>query len=49
MPALLGNLWMWKANSYSPLVLHLSGGRGQEQTNGVNVILTSLLDRRLSC
>jgi type IV secretion system protein VirB3 len=49
MPALLGNLWMWRASSYSPLVLHLSRGRGQEHTTGVNVILTSLLDRRLSC
>jgi type IV secretion system protein VirB3 len=49
MPALLGNLWVWRASSYSPLVLHLSGGRGKEQTSGVNVILTSLLDRRLSC
>ena len=49
MPALLGNLWVWKASSYSPLELHVFGGRGPEQTNRVNVILTSLLDRRLSC
>jgi type IV secretion system protein VirB3 len=49
MPALLGNLWVWRASSYSPLALHLSGGRGKEDTNGVNVILTSLPIRRLSC
>jgi type IV secretion system protein VirB3 len=49
MPALLGNLWVWRASSYSPLVLQLSGGRGKEYMNGVNVILTSLPTRRLSC
>jgi type IV secretion system protein VirB3 len=49
MPALLGNLWMWRASSYSPLVLHLSGDRGKGHTSGVNVILTSLPARRLSC
>jgi type IV secretion system protein VirB3 len=49
MPALLGNLWVWRASSYSPLVLHLSGGRGKGCSNGVNVILTSLPTRRLSC
>lgn len=49
MPALLGNLWVWRASSYSPLVLHLSGGRGKGYSNGVNVILTSLPTRRLSC
>ena len=49
MPALLGNLWMWRASSYSPLVLHLAGDRGKRHTNGVNVILTSLPARRLSC
>ena len=49
LSALLANLWVWRASSYSPLVLHLSGSRSQEQANGVNVILTSLRDRRLSC
>jgi type IV secretion system protein VirB3 len=49
MPALLGNLWVWRASSYSPLVLYLADGRRKGHSNGVNVILTSLPTRRLSC
>ena len=49
MPALFGNLWVWRASSYSPLVLHLADGRGKGHSNGVNVILTSLPTRRVTC
>lgn len=41
MPVLLGNLWVWGASSYSPLVLHLAGHRGLRQASGVNVIVAS--------
>ncbi len=49
LPALLGNLWVWGASSYSPLVLSLSCGRGRVQLGEVTVILTSLPDGRLTC
>jgi type IV secretion system protein VirB3 len=41
MPALLGNLWVWRASSYSPLTLGLAGRHRQAQTSYVDVIVTS--------
>ena len=40
MPALLGNLWVWRASSYSPLTLGLAARR-PTQTSYVDVIVTS--------
>src|SRR5271170_3087415 len=41
LPALLGNLWVWRASSYSPLALGLSGRRRQMQVSYIDVIVTS--------
>jgi type IV secretion system protein VirB3 len=41
MPALLGNLWVWKASSYSPLALGFTPRQRQTQANYVDVIVTS--------
>lgn len=32
MPALAGNLFIWKGNSYSPLILDLPNARGRRRT-----------------
>ena len=41
MPALLGNLWVWKASSYSPLALGFTLRQRQTQANYVDAIVTS--------
>jgi type IV secretion system protein VirB3 len=41
MPAFLGNLWVWRASSYSPLALGLSLRRRQTQLSCVDVIVIS--------
>src|ERR1700729_426951 len=40
MPALLGNLWVWRASSYSPLTLGLAVRGRPTQTSYVDVIVT---------
>ena len=49
MPALLGNLWVWKASSYSPLALGFTLRQRQTQANYVDVIVTSRTVGVLSC
>ena len=49
MPALLGNLWVWKASSYSPLALDLTLRRRQTQASYVDVIVTSRTVGVLPC
>ncbi len=39
LPALLGNLRVWKASSYSPLALDLPGTRGRRSDGLVQVIM----------
>src|SRR5580692_3215985 len=41
LPAFLGNLWVWRASSYSPLALGLSLRRRQTLSTCVDVIVTS--------
>jgi type IV secretion system protein VirB3 len=41
MPAVLGNLWVWRASSYSPLTLGLAVRGRPTQTSCVDVIVTS--------
>lgn len=47
MPAFLGNLWVWGASSYSPLVLRFSGRRGQSHASCVKMLISQ--PARLSC
>ena len=49
MPALLGNLWVWKASSYSPLALGFTLRQRQTQANYVDVIVTSRTVGVLPC
>jgi type IV secretion system protein VirB3 len=49
MPALLGNLWVWKASSYSPLALAFTLRQRQTQATYVDVIVTSQTVRVLPC
>ena len=49
MPALFGNLWVWKASSYSPLALGFTLRQRQTQTNYVDVIVTSRTVGVLPC
>ena len=49
MPALLGNLWVWKASSYSPLALGFTLRQRQTQVNHVDVIVTSRTVGVLPC
>jgi type IV secretion system protein VirB3 len=49
MPALLGNLWVWKASSYSPLVVGCTLRQRQLQANYVDVIVTSRTVEVLPC
>jgi type IV secretion system protein VirB3 len=49
MPALLGNLWVWKASSYSPLAVGCTLRRRQTQANYVDVIVTSRAVGVLPC
>ena len=49
MPALLGNLWVWKASSYSPLALGFTLRQRETQANYVDVIVTSRTVGVLPC
>jgi type IV secretion system protein VirB3 len=49
MPALFGNLWVWKASSYSPLALGFTLRQRQTQANYVDVIVTSRTVGVLPC
>jgi type IV secretion system protein VirB3 len=49
MPALLGNLWVWKASSYSPLAVGCTLRQRQTQANYVDVIVTSRTVEVLPC
>ena len=49
MPALLGNLWVWKASSYSPLALGFTLRQRETQANYVDVIVTSRTGGVLPC
>ena len=49
MPALLGNLWVWKASSYSPLAVGCTLRQRQTQATYVDVIVTSQTVRVLPC
>ena len=49
MPALLGNLWVWRASSYSPLALGFTLRQRQTQANYVDVIVTSRTVGVLPC
>jgi type IV secretion system protein VirB3 len=51
LPAFLGNLRVWKASSYSPLALALSGRRRHEQrsVSNINVIVAPRPNVGASC
>lgn len=49
MPALLANLRVWKASSYSPLVIDLSGHRGRRRAMLVEVPVAPLSTGALPC
>jgi type IV secretion system protein VirB3 len=49
LPAILGNLRVWQASSYSPLVLDLPVGRGRRRVTVVQVNGTISPTGRLSC
>jgi type IV secretion system protein VirB3 len=49
MPALLSNVRVWKASSYSPLVLDLPTARGRRQVRSVDVRAGARSKGELSC
>ena len=49
MPALLSNLRVWKASSYSPLVLDLPAGRGRRKVKSVDVRAAARSKGELPC
>ncbi|MGH8324804.1 MAG: type IV secretion system protein VirB3, partial [Steroidobacteraceae bacterium] len=49
MPALLANLRVWQASSYSPLALDLYGRRGHRQVRFIEVRGVTSPAERLSC
>ena len=49
LPAIFGNLRVWRASSYSPLVLDLPAARGRRRMRGVRVNGTISPIERLSC
>ena len=49
LPAFLGNLRVWQASSYSPLVLDLPAGRGRRRAEVTDVIGAIRPTAGLSC
>jgi type IV secretion system protein VirB3 len=49
LPAIFGNLRVWRASSYSPLVLDLPVARGRRRVRVVRVSGTISPTERLSC
>jgi type IV secretion system protein VirB3 len=49
MPALLANLQVWKASSYSPLALDLCSGRTKRSPSCVDVVVDPRPNEVLSC
>ena len=49
LPAFLGNLRVWQASSYSPLVLDLPATRGRRRAEVTDVVGTIRPTEGLSC
>lgn len=49
LPAIFGNLRVWRASSYSPLVLDLPAARGRRRARAITVNGTISPAERLSC
>ena len=39
LPAMFGNIWLWRANSYSPLVIDVPSSQGRRRYRALDVVV----------